>query len=118
MLNERYMDKLKTQWMTKTLKCSKVEDQQDGISISNIGGVFVVIVVGIGFAIVTLFFEYFWFKYYIKPHKSIAVVEFGKSNIISIAHPSTSNVDRTKKPVVAYNRKKTMSNIQIVGMNK
>lgn len=58
MLNERYLEKLKETWWTKKLHCSKVEDQQDGISIANIGGVFIVIFVGIGLALITLIFEY------------------------------------------------------------
>lgn len=40
-----------------------MEDQSDGISIQNIGGVFIVIFVGIGMACVTLVFEYWWYKY-------------------------------------------------------
>lgn len=44
-------------------KCDKSEDQSNGISIDNIGGVFIVIFVGIGMACITLIFEYWWYKY-------------------------------------------------------
>lgn len=44
-------------------KCEKPEDQSDGISIQNIGGVFIVIFVGIGMACVTLIFEYWYYKF-------------------------------------------------------
>lgn len=43
--------------------CEKQDDQSDGISIQNIGGVFIVIFVGIGMACTTLAFEYWWYKY-------------------------------------------------------
>uniref|UniRef100_A0A1B0B7S3 Ionotropic glutamate receptor C-terminal domain-containing protein n=1 Tax=Glossina palpalis gambiensis TaxID=67801 RepID=A0A1B0B7S3_9MUSC len=48
---------------TVLAKCDKPEDQSDGISIENIGGVFIVIFVGIGMACITLLFEYWWYKY-------------------------------------------------------
>lgn len=44
-------------------KCDRSEDQSNGISIDNIGGVFIVIFVGIGMACITLIFEYWWYKY-------------------------------------------------------
>lgn len=39
------------------------QDQSDGISIQNIGGVFIVIFVGIGMACVTLAFEFWYYKF-------------------------------------------------------
>lgn len=66
LLNKRQLEKLKEQWWTNDeyqSKCEKPEDQSDGISIQNIGGVFIVIFVGIGMACVTLVFEYWWYKY-------------------------------------------------------
>lgn len=63
LLNKRQLEKLKEQWWKSDKKCEKVEDQSDGISIQNIGGVFIVIFVGIGMACVTLVFEYWWYKY-------------------------------------------------------
>lgn len=60
------MEKLKEKWWKNDeaqAKCDKPEDQSDGISIENIGGVFIVIFVGIGMACITLVFEYWWYKY-------------------------------------------------------
>lgn len=65
LLNQRYLEKLKEKWWKKddvSAKCEKTEDQSDGISIQNIGGVFIVIFVGIGMACVTLIFEYWYYK--------------------------------------------------------
>ncbi|XP_034234148.1 ionotropic receptor 25a isoform X2 [Thrips palmi] len=66
LLNKRKLEKLKERWWStnpEIKKCDKQDDQQDGISIQNIGGVFIVIFVGIGLACVTLAFEYYWYKY-------------------------------------------------------
>lgn len=63
LLNKRYLEKLKEDWWKDKKKCEKIEDQSDGISIQNIGGVFIVIFVGIGMACITLVFEYWWYKY-------------------------------------------------------
>ncbi|XP_066155907.1 ionotropic receptor 25a-like isoform X1 [Euwallacea fornicatus] len=66
LLNRRELERLKEKWWNKNpekKQCEKVDDQQDGISIQNIGGVFIVIFVGIGLACVTLAFEYWWYKY-------------------------------------------------------
>lgn len=65
MLNKRRLEKLKDTWWNKNPKrkrCNKADDQSDGISIQNIGGVFIVIFVGIGLACVTLAFEYFYYS--------------------------------------------------------
>uniref|UniRef100_A0ABK9MJX4 Ionotropic receptor 25a n=1 Tax=Glossina morsitans morsitans TaxID=37546 RepID=A0ABK9MJX4_GLOMM len=66
LLNKRQLEKLKEKWWKNDeiqAKCDKPEDQSDGISIENIGGVFIVIFVGIGMACITLLFEYWWYKY-------------------------------------------------------
>ncbi|CAG9835987.1 unnamed protein product [Diabrotica balteata] len=66
LLNRRELERLKEKWWNKHPEkkdCEKVEDQSDGISIQNIGGVFIVIFVGIGLACITLAFEYWWYKY-------------------------------------------------------
>ncbi|GLH09406.1 Chemosensory protein [Gryllus bimaculatus] len=66
LLNKRKLEKLKERWWNqnpeKAQDCEKQDDQSDGISIQNIGGVFIVIFVGIGLALITLAFEYFWYK--------------------------------------------------------
>lgn len=63
LLNKRYLEKLKERWWKRQKKCMKLDDQSDGISIQNIGGVFIVIFVGIVLACITLVFEYWWYKY-------------------------------------------------------
>ncbi|KAL1116158.1 hypothetical protein AAG570_005653 [Ranatra chinensis] len=66
LLNKRELEKLKEKWWNNNperKECQKQEDQSDGISIHNIGGVFIVIFVGIGLACITLAFEYWWYKY-------------------------------------------------------
>ena len=76
------MEKLKETWWTNDefqSKCKKPEDQSDGISISNIGGVFIVIFVGIGMACVTLMFEYYYYKHRKDP-KIIDVNEANPTN--------------------------------------
>lgn len=77
LLNKRQLEKLKEDWWKNDdykKKCEKPEDQSDGISIQNIGGVFIVIFVGIAMACVTLVFEYWYYKYRKNP-KIIDVIE-------------------------------------------
>ncbi|XP_035782747.1 ionotropic receptor 25a-like isoform X2 [Anopheles albimanus] len=67
LLNRRELEKLKEQWWKNDEvqnKCEKPDDQSDGISIQNIGGVFIVIFVGIGMACITLLFEFWYYKYH------------------------------------------------------
>lgn len=74
LLNKRQLEKLKEDWWKNDefkKKCVKPEDQSDGISIQNIGGVFIVIFVGIGMACVTLVFEYWYYKYRKSPSAKI-----------------------------------------------
>lgn len=104
--------------MTKTLKCAKVEDQQDGIAVSNIGGVFVVIIVGIILAILTLIFEVFWFKCYKNPKKPIDFVEYGegRTNVMQVSHCPTAHIRRTRMPIKASFRSRTISHIDVAEM--
>lgn len=65
LLNKRQLEKFKERWWRKdevSSRCEKAEDQSDGISIQNIGGVFIVIFVGIGMACITLAFEFWYYK--------------------------------------------------------
>ena len=65
LLNKRQLEKFKERWWRRDElggRCVKPEDQSDGISIQNIGGVFIVIFVGIGMACVTLAFEFWYYK--------------------------------------------------------
>lgn len=66
MLNKRRLEKLKDRWWKHNpvrKNCDLENDQSDGISIHNIGGVFLVIFVGIVFACFTLAFEYWYYRY-------------------------------------------------------
>ena len=66
LLNKRKLEKLKDKWWNQNperQRCGKDSDQNDGISIQNIGGVFIVIFVGIGLACVTLMFEYYYYRF-------------------------------------------------------
>lgn len=70
LLNKRQLERLKERWWDTDKfkeKCVKPEDQADGISIQNIGGVFIVIFVGIGMACVTLAFEFWYYRYRFEP---------------------------------------------------
>ncbi|GBP52442.1 Ionotropic receptor 25a [Eumeta japonica] len=70
LLNKRKLEKLKENWWSnnpEAMKCEKQDDQSDGISIQNIGGVFIVIFMGIGLACVTLALEYWWYKWRKRP---------------------------------------------------
>jgi len=65
LLNQRKLETLKERWWNQNpLKkiCEDDDDSGGGISIYNIGGVFIVIFVGIGLAILTLIFEYWYYK--------------------------------------------------------
>nr|AID61273.1 ionotropic receptor [Calliphora stygia] len=79
LLNKRQLEKLKEKWWKNDeaqAKCDKPEDQSDGISIENIGGVFIVIFVGIGMACITLVFEYWWYKY----RKNPRIIDVAEAN--------------------------------------
>lgn len=96
------MERLKEKWWTsnpKAIKCEKQDDQSDGISIQNIGGVFIVIFVGIGLACITLAFEYWWYKYR-KTAKIISVQEvnkeFAPDNNQSTMNKNEKTVNRRK----------------------
>ncbi|KAL7645090.1 UNVERIFIED_CONTAM: hypothetical protein RMT77_003468 [Armadillidium vulgare] len=65
LLNQRKLETLKERWWNQNpekKECEEEDDQSEGISIENIGGVFIVIFVGIGLACITLAFEYWWYK--------------------------------------------------------
>lgn len=65
-MNKRRLEKLKDRWWKHNparKNCDLENDQSDGISIHNIGGVFLVIFVGIVFACFTLAFEYWYYRY-------------------------------------------------------
>lgn len=67
LMNERKLELLKEKWWAQNpnrVVCDDVDDDSDGISIYNIGGVFIVIFVGVVLACFTLLFEYWYYKYW------------------------------------------------------
>jgi len=66
LLNQRKLETLKERWWNQNPDKKVCEDNDEdggGISIHNIGGVFIVIFVGIGLAVITLAFEHWYYKY-------------------------------------------------------
>lgn len=69
-MNQRQLETLKHKWWTNNIKkkqCPDLENESDGISIENIGGVFLVIAVGTALSLICLAFEFYWYKY--RPQK-------------------------------------------------
>ncbi|PAV77007.1 hypothetical protein WR25_00124 [Diploscapter pachys] len=65
LLNQRRLETLKEKWWNNNpnkMTCPDITDQSDGISIENIGGVFIVIAAGIALSIITLAIEFFFYK--------------------------------------------------------
>lgn len=100
------MEKLKEDWWQDKKTCEKVEDQSDGISIQNIGGVFIVIFVGIGMACVTLVFEYWWYKYRKTTPKITNVAESTVINDSAFEHNDTGII-RSKDTTDSKNTLRT-----------
>jgi len=66
LLNQRKLETLKERWWNQNPQkkaCEEADDNSGGISIHNIGGVFIVIFIGIALAIITLGAEYWYYKY-------------------------------------------------------
>lgn len=101
-MNRRDLERLKEKWWNKNpdrKDCEKADDQSDGISIQNIGGVFIVIFVGIGLACITLAFEYWWYKY----RKGVKVIDVRRqsqfsSNKLGFAQAHHLGKDKEKNP--------------------
>lgn len=86
LLNKRFLEKLKEEWWNSEpykRKCTKPADQSEGISIENIGGVFIVIFVGVVLSCISLGYEYCVYKG-CKPSKIMNVAE-GTSNKMGIS---------------------------------
>lgn len=95
LLNKRELEKLKERWWKNDEiqnQCQKPEDQSDGISIQNIGGVFIVIFVGIAMACVTLIFEYWWYRYRKNPQIG-DLSEGGQTNASNAANAFLDRFD-------------------------
>jgi hypothetical protein len=65
LLNERKLEQLKEKWWhqnPKRQECSSNEEEATGISIENIGGVFILILGGIIISLTMLVVEFFYYK--------------------------------------------------------
>ena len=75
LLNQRKLETFKERWWNQNPEKKECEDYDEdtggGISIYNIGGVFIVIFVGIALAVITLIVEYWYYKYK-KPESRIS----------------------------------------------
>jgi ionotropic glutamate receptor len=61
LINQRKLEEMKTNWWLRDkLDCPDPDDESDGISIKNIGGVFLVIAIGAALSLVMLAFECYW----------------------------------------------------------
>lgn len=114
MLNRRELERLKEKWWSRNperKECEKADDQSDGISIENIGGVFIVIFVGIGLACITLAFEYWWYKYR----------KGGTNNVIDVQEaPSQSQATNfpPQQPANTVNKSIFPKNLGLGGFRK
>lgn len=72
------LEKLKKKWWDKNkVKCFKLENESEGISLNNIGGVFILIAGGAVLVFVCFGFEFYFFKYKFKQVlKNYGVVKF------------------------------------------
>lgn len=87
LLNKRYLEKLKEEWWNSEVyksKCEKPADQSEGISIENIGGVFIIIFIGIVMACATFVFEYCAYKF----RKTTNILLVSQANQMKTGAPS------------------------------
>ncbi|GIX98994.1 ionotropic receptor 25a [Caerostris darwini] len=78
LLNQRKLEGLKEKWWNKNpakKECDDSEQQSDGISIANIGGVFIVIFIGVVLAVLTLIVEYFLYGKKKRNHTRVVSVD-------------------------------------------
>lgn len=78
LLNLRKLEGMKERWWNQNpnkVTCEEDEEDTGGISIHNIGGVFIVIFVGIFLALITLGFEYWYYKNKVPSRVQSAVVK-------------------------------------------
>ncbi|GFU11746.1 ionotropic receptor 25a [Nephila pilipes] len=78
LLNQRKLEGLKEKWWNKNpakKECDDSSQQSDGISIANIGGVFIVIFIGVVLAVLTLIIEYFLYKKKRRSHARVVSVD-------------------------------------------
>jgi len=82
LLNQRKLEAMKERWWNQNqnrVTCEEDEEDTGGISIHNIGGVFIVIFAGIFLALITLAVEYWYYK-----HKAPVSSRVGSSTPITV----------------------------------
>lgn len=118
LLNQRYLEELKSKWWQHEKKdCPEVESETDGISINNIGGVFLVIVIGTGLGLLTLAVEFYLYKY--RPSrqrkmpvsKSLEQVKTNNIRKMSLTIPDPKQEERELKGI---NKNNNMSSPNIM----
>lgn len=65
LIHNGYMDELKKKWWNtkeRATNCKDYDDMANEISVDSIGGLFILLLIGIGAAFVALISEYYWFK--------------------------------------------------------
>lgn len=106
LLNQRKLETLKERWWNRNPEkkdCQDSKKQSDGISIYNIGGVFIVIFIGVVLACITLVIEYWYFKgkkdtvvTVDEKHKRSMEQRFGHENVGRSVLPAPGSVNSTK----------------------
>lgn len=105
--NKRKLEELEEKWWISNedrLECPKIEQESDGISIKNIGGVFLVIAIGSVLALFTLAFEFYWYKY--RPEreqKDYAVPSSMSQATLSLSTSAVSLSGSTLKDIAESN---------------
>ncbi|KAK0406372.1 hypothetical protein QR680_018535 [Steinernema hermaphroditum] len=107
LLNKRQLEILKEKWWAKNpnrKSCVNMEDDSNGISIQNIGGVFIVILAGIVLSLVTLVFEYFCTRKRIRKttkhlHRKLSTVAFPGISRENSVHPKEEEPVHTPNPI-------------------
>lgn len=75
--NRGFVDELQTKWWNREqhkLKCTEHDDEADEISVDNIGGLFILILIGISISVLAIAMEFFWFRYYKIPKIIVAPI--------------------------------------------
>lgn len=89
LLNQRVLEGLKEKWWNKNpdkVVCDDSEKDSDGISIANIGGVFIVIFIGIVLSCITLIFEYWYYKQKRSGTRVVAVKDYNNDPTRNVKH--------------------------------
>ncbi|KAL4231608.1 hypothetical protein ACF0H5_009188 [Mactra antiquata] len=92
--NRRIEDLTNIWWDSNDLRqhCDRIENESDGISMKNIGGVFLVIAIGVGLSMIAFAFEYYYYK--IKPQNEARLYSMkGNTNVSRIQSEVSLNDD-------------------------